>query len=137
MRSFLDTNVLVYSLDEDVPAKKGVAERLIAEESEAGRASLSTQVLQEFYVVVTRKLKRPLSPERAESAVRALSVLPVVQIDPPLILAAIGRARRYRLSFWDSLIVEAALAGGATTLYSEDLRDGLQIDGLTIRNPFA
>jgi predicted nucleic acid-binding protein len=137
VRTFLDTNVLVYSMDEDVPTKREAAEHLIAEESEAGRATLSTQVLQEFYVVVTRKLKRPLSPERAESAVRALSALPVVQIDPPLILAAIGRARRYSLSFWDSLIIEAAIAGGATTLYSEDLQDGLQIDGLTIRNPFA
>ena len=136
MRSFLDTNVLVYAVDEDVPRKKEAADRLIEEEALAGRAILSTQVLQEFYVVSTRRLKRPLSPERAERAVRALATLPVVPIDPRIILAAIARVHRMTVSFWDALIIDAATAGGATTLYSEDLQDGLEIDGLTIRNPF-
>jgi predicted nucleic acid-binding protein len=136
VRSFLDTNVLVYAVDEDVPRKKEAADRLIEEEALAGRAILSTQVLQEFYVVSTRRLKRPLSPERAERAVRALATLPVVPIDPRIILAAIARVHRMTLSFWDALIIDAAIAGGATTLYSEDLQDGLEIDGLTIRNPF-
>ena len=136
MRSFLDTNVLVYAVDEDVPRKKEAADRLIEEEALAGRAILSTQVLQEFYVVSTRRLKRPLSPERAERAVRALATLPVVPIDPRIILAAIARVHRMTVSFWDALIIDAAIAGGATTLYSEDLQDGLEIDGLTIRNPF-
>jgi predicted nucleic acid-binding protein len=136
VRSFLDTNVLVYAVDEDVPRKKEAADRLIEEEALAGRAILSTQVLQEFYVVSTRRLKRPLSPERAERAVRALATLPVVPIDPRIILAAIARVHRMTVSFWDALIIDAAIAGGATTLYSEDLQDGLEIDGLTIRNPF-
>jgi predicted nucleic acid-binding protein len=136
VRSFLDTNVLVYAVDEDVPRKKEAADRLIEEETLAGRAILSTQVLQEFYVVSTRRLKRPLSPERAERAVRALATLPVVPIDPRIILAAIARVHRMTVSFWDALIIDAAIAGGATTLYSEDLQDGLEIDGLTIRNPF-
>jgi predicted nucleic acid-binding protein len=136
VRSFLDTNVLVYAVDEDVQRKKEAADRLIEEEALAGRAILSTQVLQEFYVVSTRRLKRPLSPERAERAVRALATLPVVPIDPRIILAAIARVHRMTVSFWDALIIDAAIAGGATTLYSEDLQDGLEIDGLTIRNPF-
>lgn len=136
MRSFFDTNVFVYAVDEDVPRKKEAADRLIEEESLAGRAILSTQVLQEFYVVSTRRLKRPLSPERAERAVRTLATLPVVQIDPRVILAAIARGQRMTMSLWDALIIEAAITGGATTLFTEDLQDGLQIDGLTIENPF-
>ncbi|CAN5764892.1 PIN domain-containing protein [soil metagenome] len=136
MRSFLDTNVLIYAVDEDVPRKKEAADRLIEEEALAGRAVLSTQVLQEFYVVSTRRLKRPLSPERAEQAVRALATLPIVQVDPRMILGATARGRRMSVSFWDALIIEAAVAGGATTLYTEDLQDGLEIDRLTIRNPF-
>ena len=136
MRTFLDTNVLVYMFDANAPGKQRIARHLYETGVASGVAILSTQVLQEFYVTVTRKLGTPLAEEDAESVVRDFALLPVVQIDPPLILAAIGRARRLRVSFWDALIIDAAIAGGATTLYSEDLQDGLEIDGLTIRNPF-
>ncbi len=123
--------------DGDAAEKKSVARGLYESGVVRGDAVISTQVLQEFYVTVTRKLGSPLADDVAESVVRDLALLPVVQIDAPLILAAIGRARRHSLSLWDSLIIEAALAGGATTLYSEDLQDGLQVDGLTVRNPFG
>lgn len=97
---------------------------------------LSTQVLQEFYVVVTKKLLEPLEPDAAESVVRDLSCLPVVAINFDNVLSAIGRSRKMVLSLWDALIIETALIGGATRLISEDLQHGQVIDGLQIENPF-
>ena len=123
--------------DGDAEEKKSVVRSLYESGVVRGDAVISTQVLQEFYVTVTRKVGSPLADDVAESVVRDLALLPVVQIDAPLILAAIGRARRHSLTLWDSLIIEGAIAGGATTLYSEDLQDGLHIGGLTVRNPFA
>jgi predicted nucleic acid-binding protein len=109
---------------------------LFEQEVEAGRAVLSTQVLQEFYVNATRKLGRPLSPERAEARVRDLSRLPLVQVNAPLILAAIARSRSLGFSFWDALILEAALSAGAARLLTEDLQHGREVEGLRIENPF-
>jgi predicted nucleic acid-binding protein len=90
--------------------------------------------LQEFYVNVTRKLASPLPPEVAEARVRDFSGLPLVQVDPSLILAAIARSRGF--SFWDALIVEAALTAGAGCLLTEDLQHGQEIEGLRVENPF-
>jgi predicted nucleic acid-binding protein len=128
--------VLVYLYDEDEPEKRARALEVFEREVESGRSALSSQVLQEFYVNATRKLRRPLTPERAEARVRDLSRLPLVQVDPSLILAAIARSQRMVLSFWDALIVEAALAGGADRLLTEDLQHGQEIEGLRIENPF-
>lgn len=136
MRAFFDTNILVYLYDADAPDKKERARELFETEASAGRAVLSTQVLQEFYVAVTRKLAVPLQPEVGEGVVRNLSFLPLVRIDTEIILSAIGRSRRLQFSFWDALIVEAAFAGGADRLLTEDLQHGQVIDGLKIENPF-
>lgn len=135
-RSFLDTNVLVYLFDADAPQKKATAQALLEREATRGRAVLSTQVLQEFYVAVTRKLAEPLPPADAEQAVQSLTKLPVTPVSTTMILMAIRRSRRAQLSFWDALIVEAALASGATRLYTEDLQHGQQMDGVEIVNPF-
>ena len=135
-RSFFDTNVLLYMYDDDAPEKKATALEVFEREVEAGRAALSTQVLQEFYVNATRKLERPLSPERAEARVRDLSSLTLVQVDARSILAAIRRSRGLMLSFWDALIVESALSIGAERLLSEDLQHGQQIEDLRVENPF-
>jgi predicted nucleic acid-binding protein len=136
MRTFFDTNILVYLFDADAEEKKEQASVLFEKEASAGRALLSTQVLQEFYVVVTRKLLVPLEPEIAEGVVRKLSLLPVIGIDSEKVLSAIGRSQRLQLSFWDALIIETALAGGAIRLFTEDLQHGQIIDGLQIENPF-
>jgi len=136
MRVFFDTNVLVYMFDADNELKKDLASARFEAEASAGRVLLSTQVLQEFYVAVTRKLLVPLAQETAESIVRDLSLLPTVAIDTERILAAIHRSRILRISFWDALIIEAALAGGADCLLSEDMQHGQVIDGLRIENPF-
>jgi predicted nucleic acid-binding protein len=136
MRRFFDTNVLVYLFDASATTKKVRAQELLKQAVSDGLALLSTQVLQEFFVAVTRKLSTPLPNEQAERAVRDLTKLPTVQIDADLILEAIATMRRYRLSFWDSLIVRAALHGGATVLYTEDLQDGQRFETLSVANPF-
>jgi predicted nucleic acid-binding protein len=136
MRRFFDTNVLVYLVDSSTPRKRARSQELFAEAVRQGVALLSTQVLQEFFSVVTRKLPARLSHEVAAQAVRDFAQLPVVRVEPEMILSAIEAMRRHRLSFWDSLIVQPALRGGATILYTEDLQSGRAIETLTVEDPF-
>lgn len=136
-RSFFDTNVLLYLFDNAVPQKKARAQEVFFEEAQAGRAVLSTQVLQEFYVNATRKLAEPLPAEVARAQVRDFARLPLIRADEVMILAAIERHLRMRFSFWDALVVEAALRAGAGRLLTEDLQHGQKIEGLTVENPFV
>lgn len=136
MKYFFDTNVLVYLFDADSPDKRKRARALFQQHAGAGDILLSTQVLQEFYVTVTRKLARPLNAEAAAEAAENFAELSMVNIDGRLILSAIHLSRGSRLSFWDALIVQAAIEGHASTLYSEDMQHGLTLDGLKIVNPF-
>ncbi|MBA3490961.1 MAG: PIN domain-containing protein [Rubrobacteraceae bacterium] len=135
-RCFFDTNVLLYLFDDSVPEKKAQAQEVFSEEVEAGRAVLSTQVLQEFYVSVTRKLAEPLPSAVAEAQVRDFARLPLVRWDEVMILSAIERHRSMSFSFWDALILEAALRGGADRLLTEDMQHGQKIEGLLVENPF-
>ena len=137
MKFFFDTNVLVYLFDADSADKRKKARVLFQEHAEAGDILLSTQVLQEFYVAVTRKLARPLDAAVAATAVSSLAELPLVQIDTSLILSAIHRSRSHQLSFWDALVVQAAIEGHASTLYSEDMQHGQMFDTLRVVNPFG
>ena len=131
---FVDTNVLVYLFDADSPNKQARARELLREE--ADRIVVSVQVLGEFYVTVTRKLAAPLSPETAARAVDAICRFRVEAIHPELVRSAVYRSQSSRLSYWDSLIVETALNAGADVLFTEDLQDGQEIDGLRVVNPF-
>ncbi|NGZ10411.1 MAG: PIN domain-containing protein [Nitrospira sp. LK70] len=135
-RVFLDTNVLVYLFDADNPTKQRRVQDLLSSRELRAQVTLSTQVLQEFYVSVTRKLATPLGLEAAFQAVQDLTAFPIVQIDTPLILLAIQRSGQAKVSFWDALILEAALVAGATVLYSEDFQDGAVFGGLRVMNPF-
>jgi predicted nucleic acid-binding protein len=137
MKYFFDTNVLVYLFDADSPDKRKTARALFQQHAEAGDILLSTQVLQEFYVAVTRKLARPLDTAAAAEAVSSFAELALVQIDSALIVSAIHRSRNSRLSFWDALIVQAAIEGHASTLYSEDMQHGQIQDSLRVVNPFS
>ena len=137
MLRFFDTNVLVYPFDGAQAQNKARAQALLADAAGSREALLSTQVLQEFFVAVTRKLSTPLPHDQAEQAVRELALLPLVHIDVPTILESIATMRRYGLSFWDSLIVRSANKGGAAVLYTEDLNNGQKIDTLTVQNPFV
>lgn len=129
---FVDTNVLVYLFDADAPAKQAIARELVA----AGRLVLSSQILSEFYVTVTRKLARPLGADQASRAVADLCALPVRAVTANLVQAAIRRSAVTRLSYWDALVVETALEAGAATLLTEDLQDGQVIGTLRVLNPF-
>ena len=133
-RVFVDTNVFVYLFDRDAPAKQAIASALI--EAHADTIVLSTQVLQEFYVAVTRKLGKPLSESEAEAAVRRLAALSVVDTDVDLVLGAVVCSRRHRISCWDALIVEAALRAACSRLLTEDLQHGRSFAGLAVENPF-
>ncbi len=135
-RSFFDTNVLLYMYEDDEPQKKARAIDVFDRAVEGNLAVLSTQVLQEFYVNATRKLTTPLSPERAAARVRDFARLPLVRVDEAMILAAIERNRDMSFSFWDALVVEAALRAGAGRLLTEDLQHGQEMDGLRVENPF-
>lgn len=136
-RVFVDTNVLVYRFDADSPEKRTRARQILEEEGKAARLVLSTQVLQELYVTLTRKLARPLSEADAFEVVQHLLACPVVQVDSALITEAMLFSREHQVSFWDALIVQAARRANCDTLLSEDLQDGRKIDGLTIINPFS
>jgi predicted nucleic acid-binding protein len=134
--TFVDTNVLVYAHDSTERSKHPVAAALIAELWESRGGALSTQVLQEFYVVVTRKLRRPLPRSEARELVAAYGEWNVVQINMPLIIAASDLEERHRMSFWDALIVVAARDAGASRLVSEDLQPGRRLAGVRIEDPF-
>lgn len=135
-RTFLDTNVLVYVFDADAPSKQERARGILVAAARSGLGVVSTQVLQEFYVAVTRKLGRPLSHADAEQAVRGLAELPVASVDTSTVLTAVGRAGGHQLSLWDALIVQTAIESGSTRLFTEDLQDGRVFDGVRIENPF-
>jgi len=133
-RAFVDTNVFVYLFDRDAPDKRRRARALIEEEH--GRLVLSTQVLQEFFVTVTSKLAKPLPEEEAEAAVRDMAALEVVEVEVGMVLRAIARGRLHKVSLWDALIVEAALARGCERLLTEDMQHGRQFGALRVENPF-
>lgn len=136
-RKFVDTNVLVYRFDHDEPAKRDQARQILDSEGREGRLVLSTQVLQEFYVSVTRKLARPLPESDALEAVRHLTAFPIVQVDSDLITDAIVLSRDHRISFWDALILHAAARGGCTEVLTEDLQNGWTVLDLEVVNPFS
>ena len=135
--AFVDTNVLVYAFEKSVSPKKPVARRLMAELMVENRLRLSTQVLQELFVTLTRKVSRPCSSKEALAALDDLTAWPVMRVDYAAIRAAIELSEGAKLSFWDSLVVVAAARSGAAVLYTEDLNDGQEILGVRISNPFA
>jgi len=134
---FVDTNVLVYAFDKSGSPKQRGAQRLMNELMEQDRLRVSTQVLQELYVTLTRKAMRPCSSEEALAVVEDLAAWPLMVVDYAAIRAAVGLADQAKLSFWDALVVVAAARAGAAVLYTEDLNDGQEILGVRIRNPFV
>ncbi len=135
-RRFVDTNIWVYDLDEspEEAAKHRIAGLLLDEDPD--RLVLSTQVLQELYVAITRKLRQPLTLELAARAVASLTRLNVVAVDTSIVLAAIETSRDAVISFWDALLIEAARSAGCERLLTEDLSHGQVIRGILIENPF-
>ena len=135
-RTFVDTNVLVYAYDSTDSQKQKVAKALLLELWGAGAGALSTQVLQEFYTVATRKLDPPLIRGEARKIVALYSTWQIVCVDVPLITSASQLEESQTLSFWDALVIQAARRVGATRLMTEDLQHGRQFGDLRIEDPF-
>ena len=133
---FLDTNVLVYLFANEDPQRQQVAEHLYVQTAADGSTVISTQVLQELYSVATRTMRSAISPSTARLALEELMEHRVVQMTPRMILQAARRSASDQLSIWDALIVEAALAGGCRTLYSEDFQHGRAFGPLRVVDPF-
>lgn len=133
-RSFFDTNVLVYADDRSAPAKQRRALDLLAEHRRAGTGVVSLQVLQEYFVTVTRKLHVDAAVARRK--VELLAELDVAALDFTDVLAAIDLHRLRGISFWDALILRAAKQAGCSVLFSEDFQHGSEVDGIRIVNPF-
>jgi len=133
-RSFFDTNVLVYADDKAAPAKQRRALDLVTEHRRARTGVVSLQVLQEYFVTVTRKLHVDVSIARRK--VELLAEFHVAAPDVSDILAAIDLHRLHNLSFWDALVVRSAKQSGCTVLFSEDMQHTRAIDGLQVVNPF-
>src|SRR6266853_1338965 len=135
-RTFVDTNVLIYAHDVDAKAKHEVAKSVLRELWSQRTGVLSAQVLQEFYVNVTRKIPSPLSKDLARLVVSSYAVW-CLETTPTEILAAFRIEDESRIGFWDALIVSSAAKLGATRILSEDLNAGQRIAGILVVNPFV
>lgn len=134
---FIDSNVLVYLFDETDSRKYAVAERLVRDGLD-GKAAISYQVVQETLNVLTRKLPNAATPEHARAFLAGvLEPLWRVMPSPGLFRRGLEISERYGYSFYNSMIIAAALQAGSSRLYSEDLQHTQRIEGLTILNPFA
>ena len=133
---FVDTNVLIYAHDLSAAAKHTRARDLLQELWESGDGCLSIQVMQEFYVNVTRKVAKPLAPEIAAQIIADLSVWRVHRPGVQDVLDAVRLQARYRVSFRDAMIVSSAIQLGCQTIWSEDLNPGQVYQGVTVRSPF-
>jgi len=134
-RSFFDTNVLVYADDRAHPAKQRRAIDLVAEHRRAGTGVLSLQVLQEYFVTITAKLK--VDARIARRKVELLAEFDVSTPGVADILAAIDLHRLHGFSFWDCLILRSAKQAGCSVLFTEDLQKQREIGGVSIVNPFV
>ena len=133
-RSFFDTHTLVYADDAATPGKQRRAVELIAEHRRAGTGVLSLQVLQEYFVTVTRKLG--VDPRVARRKVELLAEFDVAAPGVADILAAIDLHRLHGFSFWDALILRSAQQAGCTVLFSENMQEAREVDGVRVVNPF-
>ncbi len=133
---FFDTNILVYANDASEPEKQEIARRLIKEALLSESAVISVQVLSEFWVTVTRKIRKPLSSVRATRQIELLELMTIVSLDLPLFRDGLYLQERQQLSHWDSLIIAAARYADCSVLYSEDFNDGQKYGDVTVVNPF-
>jgi predicted nucleic acid-binding protein len=135
-KTFIDANVLIYAHDIDAREKQQIANAVLRELWSERTGVLSTQVLQEFYVNVTRKIPSPLSKDLARLVVSSYATW-CVESTPTEILAAFRIEDESRIGFWDARIVSSAAKSGATRILSEDLNAGQRIAGILVENPFA
>jgi predicted nucleic acid-binding protein len=135
-RQFVDTNILVYAYDTLARNKRPLALKLVDELWQSGNGCLSVQVLQEFYVTVTAKIKDSMSVDSAAQLVSYFSAWKVHIPGVNDISQVIDIQRRYRISFWDAMIVNSAARLGCSVIWSEDLADGQEYESVLVQNPF-
>lgn len=135
-KTFVDTNVLIYAHDVDAKAKYDIANRVLRELWSERTGVLSMQVLQEFYVNVTRKIATPLPKDVARLVVNSYSIW-CTETTPTEIAAAFSIEDESRIGFWDALIVASAAKAGTVRILSEDLNAQQMIAGIRVENPFA
>jgi len=136
-RIFLDTNILIYAHDLDAGQKNIISIDIMRGLWENRLGIISVQVLQEFYVNVTRKIENPLKKSQARGIIESYLAWPVELNDAGTVLAASEIEERHMLSFWDALIVASARNAKAEKILTEDLNHGQEIEGILIENPFA
>ncbi|MBN1831488.1 MAG: PIN domain-containing protein [Deltaproteobacteria bacterium] len=135
-KTFVDTNIIIYAYDVTAGKKHEAAENILADLWNSGLGVISTQVLQEFFVNVVQKIPNPIDKKQAKEIIRDFLKWHVVVNTGESIIEAINISQKFNYSFWDSMIIEAAIAGGAGVLLSEDLQDGQIINDVNIMNPF-
>jgi len=133
--AFVDSNILIYAHDRDAGPRRERARQLCEKLWEERSGCVSVQVLQEFYVTVTRKLRTPVGKAQAREIVRAYASWVISPTTPETVLRATELSEAAEIGFWDALIVAAAEQCSAATLYSEDLNDGQVIAGVRVVNP--
>jgi predicted nucleic acid-binding protein len=136
-RQFVDANVLVYAFDSSAARKQRAARELLERLWESGTGCVSVQVLQEFFVTITKKVPKPLPADEAKARIREFSAWTVFAPTADDIVAAIDLQVDAKIGFWDAMIVLAAAESGCDVLWTEDLNDGQVLRGVQIRNPFA
>lgn len=136
-RIFLDTNIIVYAHDYSSRQKHSIAREIMDYLWESRKGVISVQVLQEFFVCATQKIPKPLSLKNARIILEFLSNWDIVINDAYITLKAIDLQEKYRFSFWDSLVIQAAIQAQANLLLSEDLPDDQVVHDLKIVNPFT
>ena len=134
---FVDTNVLVYAYDNSNAQKQEKAKQLLQQLWQQQTGCISIQVLQEFFVTVTRKLANPVTPAEASQIIADFGLWRVHQPQVEDVLSAIHIQQQYQLSFWDSMIIRSANQLGCHILWTEDLNEGQKIEGGAIQSPFG
>jgi predicted nucleic acid-binding protein len=136
-RFFLDTNIFAYTFDAKAPAKARRAVQLIRQAADTGNGVVSYQVVQEFFNLAFRRFQHPMNVAEAEQyLITVFRPLLAIHSSPALYVEAMRIAGRYRLLWYDCIIVAAALQSECSVLYSEDLQHGQEIESLLIENPF-
>jgi predicted nucleic acid-binding protein len=133
---FVDTNILVYAHDRSSGEKNHKAQDLIRRLWDLRLGCISIQVLQEFYVTVTKKVALPLKPDQAAQVVSNLCYWRVYTPAGRDVLGAIDLGSRFQISFWDAMLVYTAVQSGCKVIWSEDLNQGQVYDNIQVRNPF-
>ena len=136
-REFVDANVLVYAFDSSALRKQRAAQELLERLWESGTGCVSIQVLQEFFVTITKKVPKPLPVDEAKARIREFAAWTVFAPAAEDVLTAIDLHSQFNIGFWDAMVVLAAAESGCDVLWTEDLNHGQLMRGVRIQNPFA